>query len=228
MVLTSSYGATWLCTVRRIDGDAAAAFADRALVDGDAAPSRPSSLAVVTTSCRCGTLLIATGPSASSVAHRIGSTAFLAPEIWTSPFSGWPPSTTIFCMVSVASWRSFSVPVRCGAQAAQLPLVSGFVGRERLQRQRVDLAAHALAQRGVDHAVAGQRQLAAEGFGYDGGLEMHAVVALHVGAWRRAGPVRSVGGWCRRSSRSCSVSRAGGHRRTGIGRRFAHKMNGLA
>ena len=44
----------------------------------------------------------------------------------------------------------------------------------------MDLAAHAFAQRGVDHAVAGERQLAGEGFTDDGGLEVHAVGTLDV------------------------------------------------
>ncbi len=54
---------------------------------------------VVVTSCRCGTLPIEIVPSASSVAHRIGSTAFLAPEICTSPSSGaWLPVMMIFAI----------------------------------------------------------------------------------------------------------------------------------
>src|SRR5688572_10443490 len=119
------------------------------------APSPASSFAVVTTSWRCGTLLISTGSSASSVAQRIGSTAFFAPEICTSPLSGAPPSTWIFCM--------------SGAR---------FGRREGLQRQCVDLTAHAFAERGVHHAVARERQLALELFAHDGGLEVHAVFAL--------------------------------------------------
>ncbi len=54
---------------------------------------------VVVTSCRCGTLPIVTGSSASSVAARIGNTAFLAPEIQTSPFRGSPPEMTILAML---------------------------------------------------------------------------------------------------------------------------------
>ena len=51
-------------------------------------PMRPSSSMVVVTSFRCGTLPIVTGPSASSAPARIGSVAFLAPEMRTSPSSG--------------------------------------------------------------------------------------------------------------------------------------------
>ena len=51
--------------------------------------------------------------------------------------------------------------------------------------QGMDLAAHAFAQGGVDHAVAGQRQLAAEGLGHHRGLAVHAVIALHVRAGAR-------------------------------------------
>ena len=43
----------------------------------------------------------------------------------------------------------------------------------------MDRAAHALAEGGVDHAVAGQRQLAAKGFANDVGLKMHAIVATY-------------------------------------------------
>jgi arabinose-5-phosphate isomerase len=43
----------------------------------------------------------------------------------------------------------------------------------------MDLAAHPRAERGIDHAMAGERRLAAEGLADDGRLEMHAVVALH-------------------------------------------------
>lgn len=45
----------------------------------------------------------------------------------------------------------------------------------------MDLAAHAFAQRGIDHAVAGERQLATEISSDDGGLEVHAVIALDLG-----------------------------------------------
>src|SRR5688572_12458630 len=129
------------------------------------APRPASSFAVVTTSCRCGTLLISTGSSASRVAHRMGSTAFFAPEICTSPCSGVPPSTRIFCMSGARPGR--------------------FFGRERLQGEGVDLAAHAFAERGVHHAMARQGQLAREVGADHGGFEMHAVLALHLRA--RAG-----------------------------------------
>src|SRR5512135_2754704 len=60
----------------------------------------------------------------------IGSTAFFAPEIATSPSSGKPP-----LMRSLST----GAPLR---------------GRERAHRQRVDLLAHALAERGVHQLVA--------------------------------------------------------------------------
>src|SRR5207342_1639298 len=131
-------------------------------------PSAPSSSMVVVTSCRCGTLPIEMVRSASSVAHRIGSTAFLAPEICTSPSSGsWLPVMMILAML---------------AGILYLGGGAGFARGKRAQRERVDLAAHPLAERGVDQAMAGQRQLAAEGLGHDHGLEMHAVLALHLRA----------------------------------------------
>jgi hypothetical protein len=43
-------------------------------------------------------LPIVTGSSASSVAARIGRTAFFAPEIQTSPLRGSPPEITILAM----------------------------------------------------------------------------------------------------------------------------------
>ncbi len=97
MVLTSSYGATCWSTVR---GSTTRLLPRESVPwsNSTPAPSSPSSLIVVTTSCRCGTLRISTGASASRVAHRTGSTAFLAPEMATSPRSGTPPLTTIFCM----------------------------------------------------------------------------------------------------------------------------------
>src|SRR6187551_2720193 len=122
------------------------------------APSSPSRRNVVRTSCSRGTLVIETGSSASSAAHRIGSTAFFAPEMRTSPCSGWPPSTTIL-----------SISGAC------------FAGRECLQRQGMDFPAHAIAERGVDHAMASEGEFAGERFTDDGGLEVHAIGAMHVG-----------------------------------------------
>jgi hypothetical protein len=84
-------------------------------------PIWPSSSIVVVTSCRCGTLLIVTGPSASNVAARIGSTAFLAPDIATSPVSGWPPLMRIFAIgVGIEGWglgtRNRDAKTGCGTE----------------------------------------------------------------------------------------------------------------
>ena len=49
----------------------------------------------------------------------------------------------------------------------------------------MDLAAHLLAQRRIDHAMAGQRQLAGKSITDHGGLEVHAVIAAHLGAGAR-------------------------------------------
>ena len=103
------------------------------------APIRPSSSTVVVTSFRCGTFATTTGSRASSAAARIGSVAFLAPEMRTSPSSATPPW---ICNLSML------IPPR-------------FFGRQRLDRQRVDLAAHELAERAVDELVARQAALAA-------------------------------------------------------------------
>jgi hypothetical protein len=68
-------------------------------------PIWPSSSIVVVTSCRCGTLPMVTGPSASRVAARIGSTAFFAPETQTSPLRGCPPLITILAMFESRQWE---------------------------------------------------------------------------------------------------------------------------
>ena len=102
MVLTSSYGATCWLTER---GSTTIALPRDSVPWSmvTLAPSSPSSFTVVTTSCRCGTLVISTGASASRVAQRMGRTAFLAPEMLTSPCSAAPPVTTILAMYSGSS-----------------------------------------------------------------------------------------------------------------------------
>src|SRR5688500_20331790 len=85
---------------------------------------------MVAMSMRRGTLLSASGFAVSSAAHMIGRAAFFAPDTAISPSSGRPPLM-----------RSLST----GA-----PLLGG----ERAHRQRVDLLAHALAERRVHQLVA--------------------------------------------------------------------------
>ena len=60
-------------------------------------PMRPNNSIMVVTSCRCGTLRMVTGPSASSAPATIGSVAFFAPEMRTSPSRGMPP---LICSLS--------------------------------------------------------------------------------------------------------------------------------
>ena len=55
----------------------------------------------------------------------------------------------------------------------------GFVGRQSLQCERMDRAAHQITERRVDHAMSRQRQFAGEGCSHHARFEMHAVVALH-------------------------------------------------
>src|SRR5215213_5132501 len=71
------------------------------------------------------------GSRVKSVAHRIGSAAFFAPEIGTSPSSLTPPS-----MISLST-------------RLRLPLFR----RHRLHGKRVNIFAHALAQRRVHELV---------------------------------------------------------------------------
>ncbi len=92
MVRTSSYGATWS---RALPASTSMRSFSSMVTD---TPIRPSSSIIVVTSCRCGTLPTDTGPSASSVAARMGSAAFFAPEIRTSPSSGRPP---VICSLSM-------------------------------------------------------------------------------------------------------------------------------
>ncbi len=54
-----------------------------------------------------------------------------------------------------------------------------FFGREGLQLQGVDLAAHALAQRAIHQLVALQWPPAFELLAHHGGLEMHIVFRAH-------------------------------------------------
>src|ERR1700731_5010702 len=118
------------------------------------APILPSSSTVVVTSFRCGTFATTTGSSASSAAARIGSVAFLAPEMRTSPSRGTPPW---ICSLSM------SALVR-------------FFGGERFDRERVDFPPHALAERFVDELVAGDSAFADEFTRDDACGEMRVVV----------------------------------------------------
>src|SRR5450631_4647808 len=126
-------------------------------------PMRPSSSMVVVTSRRCGTLPMVTGPCDSSAPARIGSVAFLAPEIRTSPSSAMPP---VICSLSTAA----------SPGAARGP----FGRRVGLDRQRVDFAAHALTQRLVHQLVTCQRTQALERRADQQRREMGVVLRLHV------------------------------------------------
>src|SRR5947209_16007654 len=114
-------------------------------------PMRASSLAMVATSMRRGTRDSAIGCELSSAAHMIGRAAFFAPEMRTSPSSGRPPAM-----------RSLSTA---------LP----FLRRQGAHGKRVDLLAHALAQRTVDQLVALHAALAFEYRRHHQRLEMLSV-----------------------------------------------------
>ncbi len=79
IVRTRSYGATQVLVVR---GSTCIFMRSSST---SCTPIWPSSSMNVVTSCRCGTLPMLTGSSASRQAARIGNTAFFAPEIPTSP-----------------------------------------------------------------------------------------------------------------------------------------------
>src|SRR5277367_2272172 len=120
-------------------------------------PMRPSSSIMVVTSCKCGTFETVTGPSASRQPAKIGSVAFLAPEMRISSSSAMPPW---ICNLS-------TLP----------PCI--FIRREHLQCQRVNFAAHGLSEGGVHQLMALYRTLAGKSGRNHHGLEMHIVVAFH-------------------------------------------------
>src|SRR5258707_6877799 len=127
MVFTRSYGAKHSRTV-----EASTSMRMRSSIV-TVAPILPSSSTVVVTSFRCGTFAITTGSSASSAAARIGSVAFLAPEMRTSPSRGTPPW---ICSLSMLILR-------------------GLFRRQCLDRQGVYLATHELPERAVHKLLAG-------------------------------------------------------------------------
>src|SRR5262249_23790975 len=126
MVFTSSYGAKHSRTV-----DGSTSMRSRSSIV-TVAPILPSSSTVVVTSRRCGTFATTTGSCASSAPARIGSVAFLAPEMRTSPSRATPP------------WI-------CSLSTSALP---GLFGGESLDRQGVNLPPHALPERAVHELVA--------------------------------------------------------------------------
>src|SRR5262249_46136776 len=128
-----------------------------------ATPMRRSNFTVVAMSFRRGTLVSATGESASNVAARIGSAAFFAPEIRTSPSRRVPPTMTSLSKRDLARGRA-------ALAAARAPLF----WREGLQRERMNLAADAGTQCRVDELMALEAALARERRADHGGL----VVAL--------------------------------------------------
>src|SRR5579859_3467806 len=112
---------------------------------------------MVLTSLSCGTFVSCTGSRVRSVAHISGRAAFFAPEMRTSPARGAPPSMT-------------SLSIR-------------LLWSERAHGQRVDLLAHASAERRVHHLVPLHASLSAERFAHDNSLEVPAVACHpHVAA----------------------------------------------
>ncbi len=84
---------------------------------------------VVVTSFKCGTLRIVTGLVASNVPAKIGSAAFLAPDMDILPDNVAPPSMR---SLSNVYWPLLLLPL---------------VRRERANRQSVNFIAHQRAQR---------------------------------------------------------------------------------
>src|SRR6185295_8921293 len=114
-----------------------------------------------------------TGAAVSSDAARIGSAAFLAPATRTSPESGTPPRMESFC-IRCLCWG----PRGPGFRSARRPLFRG-IG---LHGKRVDLLAHAIAERRIDELVLAHAREAGELRAHDHRLEVRAVAPdLEVG-----------------------------------------------
>ena len=79
MVFTSSYGASGVVMRLASSVTMSGCSAERSATT----PMLRSSFSMVATSCSCGTLCSAVGPSTSSAAHSSGRAAFLAPAICT-------------------------------------------------------------------------------------------------------------------------------------------------
>ena len=99
MVFTSSYGAKHS---RVVVGSISICIFSSMVTD---TPMRPNNSIMVVTSCRCGTLRMVTGPSASSAPAMIGRVAFFAPEMRTSPSRGMPPLICSLSTNDLAGWK---------------------------------------------------------------------------------------------------------------------------
>ena len=97
---------------------------------------------VVVTSCRCGTLPTTTGSSVSSAPARIGSAAFFAPEMRTSPSSAAPPA---ICSLSMRAFQASS-GVRASIDSAWIsrPMRSPSVAVDELMARQAALAGELL------------------------------------------------------------------------------------
>src|SRR5678815_3000595 len=142
MVFTISYGASGLSSF------AARSSTVSSLLE-TCTPICDSSFAMVRTSIRRGTFASLSVRSVSSAAHRIGRAAFFAPETRISPSRVRPP--VIFSL-----------------STGLLP----FLGGQGLHGKRMDLLAHAVAQRGVHQLVTLHAALAGERRRDDDRLEM--------------------------------------------------------
>src|SRR5215471_1155075 len=123
---------------------------------------------MVRTSMSRGRFVSLSGRSVSSAAQRIGSAAFFAPETRIWPSRRRPP-------------RIFSLSMDQPLSATKMAFlgrgsgVPPFVGRERLHRERMDLFAHPVAERGIYQLVPLHAILAGERRRDDQRLEMLAV-----------------------------------------------------
>src|ERR1700687_5467804 len=117
-------------------------------------PICESSERMVRTSFSCGRFPSMSGSRVSSAAHRIGSAAFFAPEMETSPLSATPPSI---------------------ARLSTLLLRGPLRRRQRLHRQRVDFLTHPVTERAVHELMLLDLGQAREGGANDHGLEMLTV-----------------------------------------------------
>src|SRR6201996_2073770 len=196
IVLTRSYGASGVLSPLASTTTSSTRPPSVSAPQLTSTPMLRISLSTVATSCSRGTLCSVTGPGTSSAAHSSGSAAFLAPEIVTSPWRRRPPRIRSLSMVGVRLGKRVDGPDgasararpkgRAGASmrmaggvAAERALAGPLGRRQRLHRQRVDLLAHAVAERGIHALVAADAHQAFEFRRHDGGEEMSAV-ALHL------------------------------------------------
>src|SRR5690606_30260088 len=131
MVLTSSYGAVNSLMVLACTSTLSFSSITTST------PMLRSNAIMVVMSLRCGTLRTVIGQSDSSVAARIGSAEFFAPEIRISPWSGTPPRISSFSMDNL-KYESICEGPLCSARPGSAVQPLPFFRRQRFHVDCVD------------------------------------------------------------------------------------------